>query len=275
MDINQIISSGILESYVLGNASPEEIKKVQELEKLYPEIKAEIEGIEEALMGYAEASAENPSVGLKSKIQNQLFSTDYKSVDHNKEAKIIPLTPVTAENQNKLMRFSFAASVALLVVSSIVNFSLYKKLDNAENELAQINAEKSVLADQFNAQQTSLKQKEFELAIFMKPGSKMVSLKGLDISPASAATILWNTLDKTVYINIASLPLPPKGKQYQLWALVDGKPVDAGVFNVGDDIQLVQKMKDMPNAQAFAVTLENAGGSPAPTMEAMYLIGNV
>jgi anti-sigma-K factor RskA len=29
------------------------------------------------------------------------------------------------------------------------------------------------------------------------------------------------------------------------------------------------------NAQAFAITLENKGGSPVPTMENMYVMGGV
>jgi anti-sigma-K factor RskA len=34
-------------------------------------------------------------------------------------------------------------------------------------------------------------------------------------------------------------------------------------------------MKNVQNAQAFAVTLEQRGGSPTPTMEAMYAMGKL
>ena len=36
-----------------------------------------------------------------------------------------------------------------------------------------------------------------------------------------------------------------------------------------------QKMKAIKNAQAFAVTIEKVGGSVAPTMDTMCLLGNV
>jgi hypothetical protein len=36
-----------------------------------------------------------------------------------------------------------------------------------------------------------------------------------------------------------------------------------------------QKMKTITSAQAFAVTIENMGGSVAPTLETMCLLGNV
>ena len=72
---------------------------------------------------------------------------------------------------------------------------------------------------------------------------------------------------------VNKMPQPSQGKQYQLWALVDGKPVDAGMVDA--NCTTVCKMKNIPKAQAFAITLEKAGGSPSPTMEAMYVFGKV
>ena len=70
------------------------------------------------------------------------------------------------------------------------------------------------------------------------------------------------------------LPKPRADKQYQLWAIVDGKPVDAGVFDVDGGAAFV-KLKNIPNAQAFAITLENKGGSASPHMDALYVMGKV
>ncbi len=73
-------------------------------------------------------------------------------------------------------------------------------------------------------------------------------------------------------VAVENLPTPPTDKQYQLWALVDGKPVDAGMIT---DLEDLQAMKEMPEAQAFAITLEPKGGSVNPTLEQLYVIGNV
>jgi anti-sigma-K factor RskA len=67
---------------------------------------------------------------------------------------------------------------------------------------------------------------------------------------------------------------PPAGKQYQLWAIVDGKPVDAGMIDLNQPI-VFQQMKTINSAQAFAVTIENVGGSATPSLETMCLLGNV
>ena len=73
---------------------------------------------------------------------------------------------------------------------------------------------------------------------------------------------------------LASLPAPSEEQQYQLWAIVDGQPVDAGVFDI-EKGNILQQLKTISNAQAFAVTLEKKGGSPTPTLAALFLIGNV
>lgn len=65
-------------------------------------------------------------------------------------------------------------------------------------------------------------------------------------------------------------PLFPFG-QYQLWAIVDCKPVDAGMISTEKGVYHIQKMRSFGKAQAFAITLEKADGSPTPTMDQMIV----
>lgn len=46
MNMNEYISSGILESYVLDVATPEEMKEVEMYASMHPEIKLELEAID-------------------------------------------------------------------------------------------------------------------------------------------------------------------------------------------------------------------------------------
>jgi anti-sigma-K factor RskA len=85
------------------------------------------------------------------------------------------------------------------------------------------------------------------------------------------AQVFWNTKTHDVFIADVSLPQAPSNKQYQLWAIVDGKPVDAGM--ISDAKNLAQKMKVFEKADAFAITLEKRGGSATPTMEEIYVMG--
>ena len=54
-----------------------------------------------------------------------------------------------------------------------------------------------------------------------------VVLNGTPKSPEALAKIFWMKNTGQVYIDPSNLPAVPEGKQYQLWAIVDGKPVDA------------------------------------------------
>ena len=56
--------------------------------------------------------------------------------------------------------------------------------------------------------------------------------------------------------------------------MVDGKPVDAGVFDLNAGPGMF-KMKNIPRAQAFAITLEKKGGSPTPSLDKLYVLGKV
>ena len=85
------------------------------------------------------------------------------------------------------------------------------------------------------------------------------------------ARIYWNKNSHESYIDVLALPIPDEGKQYQLWALVGGKPIDAGVFEI--TLSGIQRVKDIPAADAWAVTLDPKGGSVSPTLDQMYLLG--
>ena len=64
------------------------------------------------------------------------------------------------------------------------------------------------------------------------------------------------------------MPMPEKGKQYQLWVIQDGKPVSMGVIdnnlvaNAGMMYKIPMQVK---GGQAFAISLEKEGGNPTPT----------
>ena len=110
------------------------------------------------------------------------------------------------------------------------------------------------------------------MRVIENPDVKTITLKGVTGKENNLAAVYWDTKTKEVYLLPTKMDSTPSDKQYQLWAIVDGKPVDAGVFA---DCDGLCKMKKIPNAQAFAITLEKKGGSPAPTLSAMYVLGKV
>jgi anti-sigma-K factor RskA len=86
----------------------------------------------------------------------------------------------------------------------------------------------------------------------------------------------WTEPRRAGYFVASGLPAVPAGKTYQLWVVVaGGKPVSAGVFPVDPRGEAALRVGPMPAAEPaeiFAVTLEPAGGLPAPSGP-MYLAG--
>ncbi|RYE01089.1 MAG: anti-sigma factor, partial [Sphingobacteriales bacterium] len=77
-----------------------------------------------------------------------------------------------------------------------------------------------------------------------------------------------------VYMMVKNLPQPAAAEQYQLWALLNGQPVDLGVFDLRQE-KLLVRMKGVQAAEAFAITLEPKGGSANPTLSKMYVYGKL
>lgn len=266
MNTSEYISSGILESYVLDQLNEEERAAVKMMALKHPEIQMEIATIERTLEDYSKTAFRVPPAHLKSKIAAQLQFN---------QPQAIPIT-YTKKRKTVSAYWLIAASVALLL-SGVYHIFQYYQLNEATNELMSVEMSKQYLASQLETQETAYEDAKKHLAIVAQNGNKTVILKGLDNAPNAIASIYWNQSSKEVYLNISEIPTPPENKQYQLWAIVNGKPVDAGIFDLTADTHtaVLQKMKPINDAQAFAITLERKGGTRVPTLNAMYMLGNV
>ncbi|NNC82475.1 MAG: anti-sigma factor, partial [Flavobacteriales bacterium] len=111
-----------------------------------------------------------------------------------------------------------------------------------------------------------------DMAIINDPNYTQVTLTGTDNAPSALARVYWNPSKESVYLSVARMDDLPEGKVYQLWALVDGQPVDAGIFTPEDSLI---EMKAIGMGQAFAVTIEDEGGAESPALETLQVIGNV
>ncbi len=268
MNLKDFISSGIIENYLLGTATQQEIDLLNDMKQKFPEVNDEINKLENTLIKVAEFGQPALNAQIKEKIFLSIQSTEKTSSNGNGQTK-------SMANKERLLfyKYSIAAAITLLIASSIMNFLFFNRVNSMKSELVNLNNEKNQMAGQMESLQMSLQGIEEQMAVLTDTSNQTILLKGLGISPNALAKVFWNDHSNEVYLMIHQLPEPPAGKQYQLWAIVDGKPTDAGVFDLGG--RTLQKMKNISTPQAFAVTLENQGGSKVPTMEAMYLLGNV
>ncbi len=257
MDTKEIILSGILEQYVLGATSEAENAQVVAWAIAHPEIAQEIAAIQHALESFAIANAIEPKASTKAAIFAKI--NEHSSA---KQAPVINLiesdTPVyTISNKWKMVA---AVSIGILVISSALNVFYFNRYNNVNENLA---VTKQALANE----QAMAKEFKSNWDIARNPNNTLVSLKGLETNPDATAKIFWFQQTGEVLIDASNLPNTPTGMQYQFWAIIDGKPVDGGLIITNDEGKKyrIQKMKSFGKAQAFAISLEKAGGNPTPT----------
>jgi len=119
-----------------------------------------------------------------------------------------------------------------------------------------------------------------KLATYTSSTTRVVPLKSKVENAEFLGNVYWDQETQSIFFDITQLPHAPKGHNYQLWVLIDGKPYDAGLIDCHQtDLQLTKKLEKYivqnKNVAGFAVTLEKEGGSPVPTLDKMYLYGEI
>ena len=271
-DIKSYIESGILELYATGDLNPAERREVENMLTKYPALRTELTEIEKGLEQYAAAYSMQPASHLRDKILAD-FSSAGGEINPSAATEIVT---IPAARQTSFFRYAFAASVALLVMSLAAVVILYSRLQESNQQLAVLQTSNQQFTNRVNFMTDQLSRRELALGVLRNPEFKMIKLAGTKQAPAASMMVAFNPAKKEVMIDMAAMQMPANDSehQYQLWALVDGKPVDLGVFDMKADAGM-KRMNAIENVQAFAVTLEPRGGSANPTMEQMMVMGAI
>ena len=261
MNIQEYIASGILEEYILGQLSADKRAEVEAMAMQHPAVREELKSIEEALAKYGLSHAKPLPVALKQKILHRITSLETK-----KEI---------GKTKSKGNKVTFMWMMALIIALAALIVWLLFGMSKLGREYQRLHQQNDSLVTDCDSVRTKLNQLEEQLTILQSPGLQLVFLAGTEKSKSSQVVVHYNPVSQQTYLRVDALPAPASNKQYQLWAIVEGAPVSMGVFDIPSDTSTMISVPHIPNAQAFAVTLENAGGVPSPTMEEMYVIGNV
>jgi anti-sigma-K factor RskA len=291
VNIQDYISSGIIESYVLGLADPEERREFEHLAQEYPELHEAREAFELSLETNMQFANLTPPAQIKSKIFSEIEMESHQTAtSFSGGGRTVP--PVIAGADEKsygggsrssalvirkdFSRFLAAAAVVLLLMSTALNFYFFYRYKQYNDKYQALIASQTDLASYNQILQMRLLEAEKTIDMMKDPAMYIVKMPAVANSPdpKSATTVYWDTRTKDVYLAINSLPKPQENQQYQLWAMVDGKPVDAGVIEMKGGSGMT-RMKNIPRAEAFAITLEKKGGSSTPSLDKLYVMGRV
>jgi len=270
MDIKEYISSGILEAYVSGELSDEEMLKIDRLASENPAIQDELDDIRIGVNAFASTFGKELPASF---LDNVLETIDSEKVDVVENSdKVRQFTPEQTQDNNKSFPYWSVAASILLLISVALNFFYYSQLEETRDQMASLTQERSVLAEKIETTNQELDYAELRIAHFLNDDNIHVRMDGEPISPGSFANVFWNKNTNAVFISVDNLPAPPDGHQYQLWAIKPGQaPIDAGIF---DHTKLVQELKIIKgDVVAFAVTLEKEGGTQFATVDRTFVKG--
>ncbi len=258
MNIREYIASGILEAYVMGEVTAAERREVEEYRAKYPEIREELDSIEKSQEAFLISTGMTPSPGLRSRILENLPERD-APVRQLSQASAFP------------WRMIAAASLVLAVLAGGLAVVFYQNWQEARTRLSDLTAQNQQIAENYNRVRSDLQDIQSDLTILANPDFQRIALARPE--GGTEAQVFWNQESQEVYLRSLSLARLAEDQQYQLWALIDGQPVDAGVFDSGGDGIL--KMKNIARADAFAITIEPRGGSENPTLSELQVIGEL
>jgi hypothetical protein len=260
VDIQAYIASGKLEDYLLGLCTDAEAQEVESMANQHPEVREALAKLEEDLAIYAQAKATPMPEGLTRRILDQV---------DKEEGKGDPLRLKGIANLPGMLLGFLTLAVGALA------FYFWQQQLEADKALEQSQETLQALETDCAEKDQQIARLESQLDILRATGNQSIFLEGTPQLPQAVAAVHYNPKAKTTYFDFVELPTPPEGQQYQLWAIVDATPTDMGVLPLDPMASDFMEVPFIADAQAFAITLENVGGSAQPTLDQMVLLGTV
>jgi len=262
MTPEEIIASGNLELYVCGALPPEEATEVEEAIALHPEIKREIELIEESLLHLAETVAPPLEAMTWTYILNSI-----RNVKDMGDSKVRSL--------NWPAITGWAA--AILFMGGIM--WMLKQTNDLNNSLQVTTTENTVLKEEKSTVENQLAENNKTLEILRSKDYQAYTLPGNQaVAPEAFAKVYFNKKENVAYIDVKGLPAPPRGKVYQVWSLKMEPltPTSVGLIDSQSEAgEGIYKFINFPAPEAFGITLEPEGGSETPTLSQLYTLGMI
>jgi len=158
--------------------------------------------------------------------------------------------------------WAFAAAAAALFAIVLIDDARLRR------QREELRARSADLAQRVERDRSELARRDLVTRVMESDDVRLLFLGGHGPQPEARAKVFWSDKGKRGVLVAGNLqPLPPD-RQYQLWVFADGKPIDAGVFDVDPSGRTLFESKDLASirtAENFAVTVEPRGGVPQPT----------
>ncbi|HZJ19453.1 MAG TPA: anti-sigma factor [Pricia sp.] len=238
--LQKILSSDLLENYLMGTTGDEETLQAENYISLYPEVRKTYDELQENLETFAKLHAVEAPDELKKKIMTRI----------RKESK----------NGSRIMKFASAASFAILV-STGASYFFWNQNQSLQEENTIVNKKIDDLQEEMREQLEDVRN---QFIVLQNPETKQYKVMGNKKAQELKAVAYVNPVKKLSYLNVSKLPHLPENQCYQMWAEVNGEMVNLGILKEAD-----KRLRALPysdNAVGY-ITIEPKGGNDSPTVE--------
>lgn len=196
-------------------------------------------------------------------------------------AQVVPLpqrsTAAPAAGAGFAAAFGWLSAAALFILASGLGFyswSLRQQIGGLEERLQDAVTRLERSEQQVTVATRAVATAEGRLAVLTAPDMTQINLAGQPAAPRATGRAFWSRSRGLVF-TASDLPPLPAGRIYQVWMVLPGAPLSAGLIapdTSGRAQEAFDTPPDVETPVAVAVTIEPAGGLPAPS-GAFYLLG--
>ncbi len=266
MTTDEIIASGDLELYVSGSLQEKEAAVLEQAIADDPRLQREVEAIEASLI----TLASGVSPGIPAMVWTYILNS-VRGVKRMESSKT---------NWGAISGWA----AAVLAIAGI--FWLLNQNAGLEDEVQLTTTENSKLKQQLDFTENELEATEDDLAettdildLIRSKNYEAYTLPGNQaVAPSAFAKVYYNAKLKVAFIDSRGLPNAPANNVYQVWS-VKLDPLSAesvGLLEKASEVtEGLYRFDNIPDPEAFGITLEPAGGSEAPTLNQLYILGAV
>ena len=166
-----------------------------------------------------------------------------------------------------------AAAAVIAIVAGTAAWTQYQRAGASQAAAAQSQAQVEALQAQLIAMQAQADTARRAVDILAAEDVTRIDLKGQPAAPSASGRAYWSP-SRGLLFSAVDLPALPAGRVYQLWYITAAAPVSATLVNpdAAGRFTVIASAPAGIQPTAMAVTLEPAGGLPAPS-GAFYLLG--
>lgn len=244
----------LLPAHALGGLDAAETQALENHLESCPECRAELGALRDAagLLAHA-ADPVAPQPQNRERILEQVRAQKVTPMPQPRQISVL-LRPAPI-----LSGLAIAAGLVWIVLFQV---DTWKRLNETQDRLDE------ALARLADAQELLTRERATK-RFLTRPDAVTVALQGTEAAPAAKAKVAYDPSTGRALLFAAGLPPAPAHKGYQLWFIAGDEPPMPGRVFFSDPTGRAELTDRIPPAArenpVFAVTLEPAGGVPAPT----------